>query len=83
MKIKDEIIMNDKDILREAMAERGMTQVKLGEKLGMLQTAVSAGMKRDRISVEMFNRLLNGMGYAVAVIDKKDGHVRWVVDPGK
>lgn len=78
--IKEEIILEDKAILKEAMRERGMTQQKLGERIGMIQTAVSANLKRDRMSLDMFSRLLGGMGYAVAVVDKETGSVRWVVD---
>lgn len=82
-KVKEEVLLSGKEILKEAVKETGTTQKALGERLGMLQTAVSAGFARERISLDMFSRLLSGMGYAVAVIDKKDGNVRWVVDTDK
>lgn len=82
-KVKEEIILNGKEILKEAAKESGTTQKELGERIGMSQTSVSAGLARERVSLEMFSRLLSGMGYAVAVIDKKDGNVRWVVDTDK
>lgn len=78
--IKEEIILKDKEILRTAMSERGMTQVKLAKRLGVLQNTISASVTRERISLALFNRLLNAMGYAVAVIDKQSGDVKWVVD---
>jgi hypothetical protein len=31
--------------------------------------------------LDLFSKYLNGMGYAVAVLDKSSGEVRWVVDP--
>lgn len=81
--IKEEIILEDKAILKEAMQERGLTQKMLGDRIGMIQTAVSANLKRDRMSLDMFGKLLNGMGYAVAVVDKQTGDVRWIVDPDR
>lgn len=78
--IKEEIILKDKEILRTAMSERGMTQVKLAERIGIGQNAVSATINRDRMSLDGFKRILNAMGYAVAVIDKQSGDVKWVVD---
>ena len=72
--------MDGKGIMKEAMAERGMTQKQLGDRIGMLQTSVSAGFARDRISLEMFNKLLNGMNYAVAVVDKETGEIKWYVE---
>ncbi len=82
-KVKEEIILNGKEILKEATKESGTTQKELGERIGMSQTSVSAGLARERVSLEMFSRLLSGMGYAVAVIDKENGAVRWVVDTEK
>ena len=81
--IKEEIILGTKEIMRQAKEESGTTQKELAERLGMLQTSVSAGFAREHISLELFSKYMNGMGYAVAVINKKDGHVRWVVDPEK
>ena len=82
-KVKEEVLMNGKAIMREAMAERGVTQKELGARIGMLQTSISASLVRERVSLEMFSRLMNGMGYAVAVVDKQSGDVRWVVDENK
>ena len=72
--------IEDKAILKEAMAARGITQKVLGERIGMIQTAVSANLKRDRMSLDMFVKLLGGMGYDVAVVDREDGTVRWIVE---
>ena len=80
MKKRDEVMMIGKDIIRTAIKERGVKQRDLAEQLGMLQSSLSMNISREHISLDMFGRILNGMGYAVAVIDKDDGGVRWVVD---
>lgn len=79
--INEEVILGTREIMRRAKEESGTTQKALAERLGMLQTSVSAGFARDHISLELFSRYMDGMGYAVAVIGKRDGNVRWVVDP--
>lgn len=81
--VKEEIVLGSKEIMRKAKEESGTTQKALAEKLGMLQTSVSAGFAREHISLELFCKYMDGMGYAVAVIGKRDGDVRWVVDPEK
>lgn len=81
--VKEEIVLGSKEIMRRAKEESGTTQKALAERLGMLQTSVSAGFAREHISLELFSKYMDGMGYAVAVIGKRDGDVRWVVDPGK
>lgn len=81
--VKEEIVLGSKEIMRRAKEESGTTQKALAEKLGMLQTSVSAGFAREHISLELFSKYMDGMGYAVAVIGKRDGDVRWVVDPEK
>ena len=79
-KVEEDIILEDKAILKEALKERGMTQRALAEKMGMKQNALSMNMTRDRMGLDNFKQVLDALGYAVAVIDKKDGNVRWVVD---
>ena len=75
----ESITKEDKAILKAAITESGMTQKALGERIGMTQTAVSGNMTRDRMSLDMFTKLLNGMGYDVAVVSREDGMVRWIV----
>lgn len=73
--------LSTKEIMKRAKEESGTTQKALADKLGMLQTSVSAGFTREHISLELFCKYMDGMGYAVAVIGKHDGEVRWVIDP--
>lgn len=79
--MKDDILLGTKEIMRKAKEERGITQKELADRLGILQTSLSAGFAREHISLTLFSKYMNGMGYAVAVVDKQSGDVRWVVDP--
>ena len=79
----EDVLYGAREILREAVKESGMTQKALAERLGILPTSLSAGLSREHISLDLFSKYLNGMGYAVAVLDKCSGEVRWVVDPEK
>ena len=79
--MKEEVILGSKEIMRKAKEESGTTQKDLAERLGMLQTSVSAGFAREHISLELFCKYMDGLGYAVAVVGKQDGDVRWIVDP--
>ena len=75
--------MNDKEILKTARAERGVTQVVLADRLGMLQTALSANMMRQRMSLGMFTKILDAMDYDVVVVDRKSGKETWKVEVEK
>ena len=79
----DEIVMNGREILRAAMKERGVTQSAVAEQLGEAQHGLSAKITRERMSLDTFRSVLNAVGYDVAVIDRENGEVRWVVDPTK
>ena len=76
-------VMEDKKILKEAISERKITQVKLAEKMGVLTSALSMNITRDRMGLDNFKSILNALGYDVAVIDRETGDVRWIVDPEK
>ena len=82
-KQKEDILMRDKDILKAAIASRGTSQVKLAALIGVRQNALSASINRERMSMDSFTRILNELGYAVAVIDKQSGDICWVVDGEK
>lgn len=83
MKKGQDIIMRDKDILKAAIAERGTSQVKLAKVIGIRQNALSASINRERMSMDSFTRILDELGYAVAVVDKRSGEVCWIVDSEK
>lgn len=76
-----EEVMSAKGIIRKAIKERGVKQYELAERLGMLQSSLSMGISREHIGLDLFSRILNGVGYSVAVIDNESGEVKWVVDP--
>lgn len=72
--------MNDKEILKVARAERGVTQVVLADKLGMLQHSLSANMTRQRMSLGMFTKILEALDFDVVVVDRETGDIRWKVE---
>ena len=76
-------VMEDKAVLRSALNERKMTQKVLGERIGMSQSSLAQNLTRERMSVDMFTRMLDGMDYSVAVIDRRSGKVCWIVDNAK
>ena len=76
---KEAVVKEDVMILREAMKARGITQVVLADKLGVLQSSLSGSLNRKRSSMEVFCRLLNAMDYDVAVVDRETGEVVWKV----
>ena len=80
-KVKEEeiLVLNEGDAIRSAMKERGMKQIELAEKLGMLQSGLSNSINRKHISVDVFKTILDAMGYDVAVVDRQTGEVKWKV----
>lgn len=80
MKKSNAVHLYDKVILKQAVKERKVTQGHVAEKLGMKSNALSANMKRDRMSLDMFMRILNALDYDVAVIDRQTGEPVWIVE---
>ena len=68
------------DILRASMKERGITQVELADKLGILQSSLSGNINRRRMSLEVFREILDAMEYDVAVVDRRTGEIMWKVE---
>ena len=77
-KVKEEeiLVLNEGDAIRSAMKERGMKQIELAEKLGMLQSGLSNSINRKHISVDVFKTILDAMDYDVAVVDRQTGEVK-------
>ena len=80
-KVKEEeiLVLNEGDAIRSAMKERGMKQIELAEKIGMLQSGLSNSINRKHISVDVFKTILDAMDYDVAVVDRQTGEVKWRV----
>ena len=80
-KVKEEevLVLNEGDAIRSAMKERGMKQIELAEKMGMLQSGLSNSINRKHISVDVFKTILDAMDYDVAVVDRQTGEVKWRV----
>ena len=67
----------DKEILKLAQRKRQITQAKLAETLGIKQNAMSGNMNRARMSLGMFSKILDTLGYDVVVIDRESGEPEW------
>lgn len=59
--------MKFNDIIRHAMRETNTTQVQLGERLGIRQTAVSSTVVRPNITLAKFVTIMQLMGYEIVV----------------
>lgn len=73
-------VMEEGAILKASIKERGITQVELADRLGVLQSSVSGNINRRRMSLEVFSTMLNAMDYDVAVVDRETGTVMWKVE---
>ena len=71
--------MGHKEILRAAMDTKGMKQTILAERMGVKQTSISSGMRRDKIGLDVFAKMLGEMGYDVLIVDKETGETQWRV----
>ena len=67
----------DRDIIKVARKARGMTQDVIAGMLGIKQNALSQGVNRSRMSLWMFSRVLNVLGYDVVVVDRDTGEPMW------
>lgn len=77
--------MKDKDIVRNAMAKSGYTQVDLQKALNLKsQSSISTYLKSDSMKVDTFVKLLSVMGYEVTVRAKAAPEkTEWVVEAAK
>ena len=67
--------MNEKDIIRAAMAARGYTQTMLASAAGLKrQTNVSEMLRSRSLRVDNFVKLLNAMGFDVIVKDRNSSN---------
>ena len=73
-------VMTDRDIMKGAMHERKTFQKDLAEKMGVNQSTISTNMRRDKIGLNVFVKLLEALDYDVAVVDRKTGEVKWTVE---
>lgn len=74
------VTKGSRKILKEAMSERGIGQKELAERMRVNQSTISTGLRRDRIGLGVFAKMLSEMEYDVAVIDRKTGEAVWIVD---
>ena len=75
--------MEDTEILRNAIKERGVLQSDLADKLGVLQSTISMHLNRKRIGLDVFRSILDVIDYDVVIVDRNTGEAVWKVDQKK
>lgn len=77
--------MIDTKILAEAMKKSGKKQYELAEHFGVNKSTISTNLRRDNMSLDVFVKYLNAMGYTVMVGTKADETFvpEWEVESGK
>lgn len=80
---KNDMVTGEKEILKAAMRERGMTQIMLADKMGIRQNSLSGNLSRDRMSLGTFGKVLNILGYDVVILDRESGEIAWKLEVEK
>ena len=80
MDVKNVTELTDKAILKKAQRMRNMTQMELAGVLGMRQNTLSGNMRRDRMSLGVFSKILNALDYDVVIADRETGNVMWKLE---
>ena len=73
---------NTGEILRWVMAVTGTKQVDIAAQLGILQSSVSGNLNRRKMGLDVFERMLQVMGYTVAICKLTDEMVTFKYDIG-
>lgn len=71
--------MKATDLLKAAIKDRKTNQVKLAEKLGVGQPAISGYLNSPRMGVDVFRKILNALNYDLVVVDRETGEIKWTV----
>ena len=66
-------VINEREIMKIGMKERGLTQTKLAERMDTTQRNLSACMNRSRVSMEVFKEVMDALEYDVIVVDRRTG----------
>lgn len=75
--------MNEKEVVKAAMAARGYNQAMLADAAGLKrQSNVSEMLRGKSLRVDSFVKLMNAMGFDVIVKDRngKNSENQWKVD---
>lgn len=65
--------INEREIIKIAMKERGVTQAKLAEMVGTTQNNLSACINRVRMSVDVFKEAMDMLEYDIIIVDRRTG----------
>ncbi len=61
--------------IRSALKEKGITQKELAEMLGIKHQTLRSRLYRGSFSVDSAVKILNGLEYDIAIVDRKTGDV--------
>lgn len=62
-----------KDVVKKLIKDQGMTQVEFAEKIGLPnQGALSSMFSRKNITADTLLKVLNALGYTLAIVKKDD-----------
>ena len=78
--------MNEKDIIKEALKSRNITQKMLAEQAGYKrQSSYTSLMSGKSMRVDNFVKLLDALGYDLIVKDRNGSNREnvWKVEPGQ
>lgn len=67
----------DREILKLAQRSRGVTQDVIADKLGVKRNALCQSMNRPRMSLGMFAKILDVLGYDVVVVNRETEEAKW------
>ena len=76
-------IRADKEILKQAQKSRHVTQDVIAEKMNVKRNALCQSMNRPRMSLGMFAKILDVLGYDVMVVDQETGEIAWQLEVEK
>ena len=77
--------MKGKDIVQEAMRERGLNQEEFSKKLGYATASGLANVLQRNATMKLTNlsKMLDVLGYAIVVVDKETGEVLGEIEENK
>ena len=80
MDTKKAEVQSENNILKEAIKNRGTTQLALAEQMGCLPSAMSQIINRRRMTMDKFKEVLDALDYDIYIVDRKTGEAVWTLD---
>lgn len=76
-------VRTDREILKQAQKSRHVTQDVIAEKMDIKRASLCQSMNRSRMSLGMFAKILDVLGYDVIVADQETGEIAWKLEVEK